>query len=306
MTHPEAGTTMVSPNSEIVVVFFTKEDPTNIFIKVNGEDVVQYGRPVYPWVITRMYQGESIIQIGIRSTRTLDKGEIYVDASCGNSCRTIDERFFVAGTSFTLPVMHGKRVFGGWYYGKGLVIDDEVELMDNHILHVKGENYAVGSDWISRDSYYRETPLGWRVVSFFDGYFNVIGDRYFRQYEMPGDQYFVCSKNVNFSKNSNTTTHLPLASEEMFEFHHPGEWKHIFFENHHVWWNADEFIAKHDIEPASGRSADILWKKKDARVATNHRIQDFTSIEICRNFHVIVNEKLYLNTRYPSVRRLIK
>ncbi|MFB6375490.1 MAG: hypothetical protein ABEN55_20770 [Bradymonadaceae bacterium] len=102
------------------------------------------------------------------------------------------------------------------------------------------------------------------------------------------------------------TAHLPSSYrpskverdlDSWYTLDNPSDGHNAFSPHLHVWWSEGRMLAKHDPCPFTGDFYGTIWTSDDID-------ESFESVEISDDQHVLVNDRLYLNTRHPHIKRV--
>lgn len=293
LVSPLNGEVHVEPHSPIRVLFrLNGGSPSidNTNISVNGKPAVTGGRANRGWSITDSFCTKDFVYIEVKCVRNLPASLVFVQASLGEM-RTKNQQFYVKGA----------RVSGTPY-------DDKPEIYDRCIYNDRAKvilRDRVAYDYIS--SFNSDKDGNILAVTLLPET-TVINSSIYGEHELdfPCIDAYVSKTMLNLRVNHSTSAHLPISYRpalhhkkltDLFTFIKPSEfgWTMIFGEDKHVWWNKNEILIRHDVNPICGYSFDMLWTKNDISVEEIYSIDNFDG-----DF-VLVNGKILINTRNPRI-----
>lgn len=301
LVKPRNGDVNVSANSEVRVLFRGKGfdfKRSLLNISINGKVAVSRGICMRGWFIVDEHYSSDFAVISIRSSSALPKSLVFVQASYSNKLASKNMQFYVAESKVTLnaPVLSSSEIAKGLFY------------FDRAIFNSK--NKIIPRDEIAYNRFDANHNKNGDIAAVY-----MLKDKTVIYNSLYGEHVmnFACidckvdSNYIHLRISSNISGHWPInyipsRSEteigDMFCFRESGRgWNMLFGQSKHIWWNRAEILVRHDIDPLSSHSEDMLWVTEDLGI---FKIEN---VENCHGDFAIVNGNILINTRYPEVYR---
>lgn len=336
--YPEPGAVHVEPTTEVVVCFQSPPEDwrDTAHIKIGGEPAVISGAVQKGYETTRIMDEEEHVLWGVRRVRGLPPKDVMVQAWCSPENTTLDQRFFVRGahTRSMSPPIRGPRspVFGGffvvgqdqWHIGRDTYERPQTWLKRAKPVYRDGEYFAVYpeqgricslvDDEIIVDSIPRfvfrgarswDISPGWKVVSCNGDETFLCKKKEIHTWDISAKSVSICGGWIHLNMGE-FSAHLPSSYwparcerglDSWYIMPNPGDGKMVFSKDMFVWWNKERMLVRHEPYPMIGKSQDIMWERDDID-------EDFESVKIIDDSHVLVNKSNYLNTLHPAVTKI--
>lgn len=301
LVKPRNGDVNVNRNSEIRVLFRGKGanfKRSLVNISINGKVAVSRGICMRGWFIVEEHYDENFAVISIRSSDTLPKSLVFVQASYSNKLASKNMQFYVAESKVIpeTPILSSSEIAKGLFYFDRAIFNSKNKIIPRDAVAYNrfdanhNENGDIASVYLLEDKTVIYSSIyGEHVMNF-----SCIDCK-------------VDSKYINLRISSNISGHWPINYtpsksevniEDMFCFRESGRgWNMLFSREKHIWWNRAEILVRHDVDPIMSYSNDMLWTVDDLGI---FKIE---SVENCHGDFAIINDNILINTRYPEVHR---
>ncbi len=225
-------------------------------MKINGELAVVGSQATKNYTIIRSSEN----QIGIRRRGGWGSGDVFIQANIGH-LRSIEQRVFIQGSK--IP---------------DLKTQDEDRSL-----------FSKGSFWFRANA--DDTGLHFTC-----------SDGYEKHYEILCEDVFISKTGlISAVVNSNTTIHSHVNyrasafDNNLNTMTLDSDYDSIVFTDwdEHYWLRRDHIVIRHDVNPFSGESFDMLWDNED--------LEDFDTVLPTKKSHALINNKYVINTRFPEI-----
>lgn len=334
---PNPGAVQVDPQTEILISFQDIPDENwkdQVNVDINGRMAIRDGTIHPDFETTRCNRSHQTGRWGIRPNDPLPEQDIMVQASCAGDCSE-NQRFFVRGSSTNYSPNRPaytvrKKTWhtAGWFWihkegWKTPFQSIEAPVYPSRVVPVAGRTWMAiypkrGILQYIQDGDIQEESFqpveedadvdciygdrGWLLVANDSNGVHTFGDDHECHWGFQADD--VCIEEMIHAKVGTLSFHLPLfydpaigenTLESWYMMSQHLEESEIAFKNDLcVVWNEDQMIARHDFDPLLGESDDMLWESDDIDAP-------FKDVRILNSNHVLVNDNIYLNTRYPKI-----